>query len=390
MKQKCLFVGEKPALVEEFPAGKSHHVIFTASLRYCLKKNRMKKGIKILLHAGFWFYKFIWGTLMGGIMNNKTLEPLSYYFHPLVISELIIYPIIFYFNYFFIMPRYYKVGKIKKAWVAWILLLLAFVALRYGVEEVLYKYWLGISNYNPGTTIGYYTYDNLYFGGPLIVMSVLFWILDDNLKSQKEKYTLLEEKRAAQLSFLKNQVNPHFIFNTLNNIYSLVSSQSEKSLPAIEKLSQLMRYMYKDAEEDMVKLADEINYVTSYLDLQKIRLSDPAVLQYSIGGDMGNLKIAPLILIPFIENMFKHGVINNIKKPLSICISINANKLKMVTINYINTAKKDQSSGIGLKNVRSRLNLLYSGNYNLKELIRQDQYSSILEVNLEAALIKVS
>ncbi|CAN5555103.1 sensor histidine kinase [soil metagenome] len=344
----------------------------------------MKKGTKILLHVGFWFYKFVWGTLMGGLIFNKKLESLSYYFHPLVISELVLYPIIFYFNYFFIMPKFYKTGKTGKAWIAWVLLLLAFIAMRYGVEEILYKHWLGITNYSSDTTIVYYMYDNLYFGGPLIVMSILFWILDDNLKSQKERYALLDERRTAQLSFLKNQVNPHFIFNTLNNIYSLVSSNSEKSLPAIEKLSQLMRYMYKDAEGDLVMLTDELDYITSYLDLQRIRLSAPAILQYSVSENIGLQKIAPLILIPFIENMFKHGLINNVEKPLSINIELDKNKLRMETVNYINKADKDQSSGVGLKNVRNRLDLLYAGNYDLKETIGQDQYSIILQLNLDA------
>jgi LytS/YehU family sensor histidine kinase len=321
---------------------------------------------------------------MGGIVLNKKLEPLSYYFHPLAISLFFIFPIIFYFNYFFIMPKFYKTRKIAQAWIAWILLLFAFVLLRYGIEEVLYKHWLNITNYSSGTSAVYYLYDNLYYGGPLIVMSVLFWILDDNLKSQKEKYVLLEEKKSAQLSFLKNQVNPHFIFNTLNNIYSLVSSQSEKALPVIEKLSQLMRYMYKDAEGDKVLLKDEIEYVSSYLDLQRVRLSDAAVLQYSLPTDIGNQKIAPLILVPFIENMFKHGIINNASKPLIITIELEADCLTLNTSNFINTAEKDYSSGIGLQNVRKRLDLLYPNNYKLQELKEDDQYRTELEINLSA------
>lgn len=343
----------------------------------------MNKTAKILLHLGFWFYKFVWGTIMGSIMADKKLEPLSYYFHPLVISELIIFPAIFYINYLLIMPRFYKTGRMGLAWLSWILLFATFVIVRYSVEEVLFKHWLGITNYFEGTTAGYYIYDNLYFGGPLIVMSILFWILDDNLKSQKEKYTLLEEKKSAQLSFLKNQVNPHFIFNTLNNIYSLVSSKPEKALPVIEKLSQLMRYMYKDAEREMVSLVDEIGYVSSYLDLQKVRLNDSAVLQYTLPKDIAGQKIAPLILVPFIENMFKHGVINNIDKPLIIDIKLLGDTLTMRTSNYINSANKDQSSGVGLQNVRMRLDLLYSNRYKLIEKVIDNEYSSLLEVNLK-------
>lgn len=342
----------------------------------------MKRTAKILLHLSFWLYKFVWGPLVGGFLQNGKLQPLEYYFQPLALTSFFLYPVIFYFNYFFIMPRFYKKGERGKAWLSWILLMFTFILLRYGVEEVLYKHWLGFTNYSSGTTFIYYFYDNLYYGGPLIVMSILFWILDDNLKTQKERYTLLEEKKSAQLSFLKNQVNPHFIFNTLNNIYSLVSSGSDKALNSIEKLSQLMRYMYKDSEEEKVLLTDELNYISSFIDLQKIRLNDADILHYSVPENIGNLKIAPLVLIPFIENMFKHGIINNPAKPLEIKIDVQENKLHMETSNFINTSRKDEASGVGLVNVRKRLDLMYAGNYELKETVKNGKYCSELILNL--------
>lgn len=343
----------------------------------------MKKSLKILLHLGFWFYKFVWGPIMGGLLDGGKFEKLSYYFQPLTFSEFILYPATFYFNYFFIMPRFYKKGKTGKAWIAWILLMFGFTAARYGIEEVLYKHWFGITNYYPGTSAFYYIYDNLYIGGPLIVMSIMFWILDDNLKKQKERYSLLEEKKSAQLTFLKNQVNPHFIFNTLNNIYALVSSNSDKALPSIEKLSQLMRYMYKDSEEEMVNLDEELNYIKSFAELQKIRLNDPSILQMSVPESTGNYKIAPLILIPFIENMFKHGIINAADKPLKINIELSGSKLILTTSNYINNAVKDEASGVGLTNVHKRLELLYVGNYTLDQTSDGVQYQNKLILNLE-------
>lgn len=346
----------------------------------------MKKGFKILLHFSYWFYKFVWGTIMGGLLTNGKLQDLAYYFEPLAVSLFIICPVIFYFNYFFIMPRYYQNGKMGKAWISWILLLLGFAGIRYLVEEVLFKYWLNITNYSSDTTAIYYVYDNLYIGGPLIIMSVLFWVLDDNMKKQKEKYVLLEEKKSAQLSFLKNQVNPHFIFNTLNNIYSLVSSGSKKALTSIEKLSELMRYMYKDSEQAKVSLAEELGYINSYVDLQRIRLSDPAIINYQTPVNTGHHEIAPLLLIPFIENMFKHGNINSAEKPLQIKIEIKENKLCMTTCNYISNGVKDEASGVGLPNVRKRLELLYPGNYSLEEIIKDGQYFNNLVINLDAKI----
>jgi two-component system, LytTR family, sensor kinase len=262
------------------------------------------------------------------------------------------------------------------------LLLFSFITIRYLTQEVLFWHWLGIKNYFDGTSISYYAFDNIYYGSILIVMSTLFWILDDNLKSQKENMILQEEKKTAQLAFLKNQVNPHFIFNTLNNIYSLVSSKSDKALPSIEKLSQLMRYMYKESDATYVSLQNEIDYITSFIELQSIRLSNIESVQYHFEGNIGAQKIAPLLLIPFIENMFKHGILNQIEKPLQIDIEVNNNLLTLSTSNYINTLHKDLSSGIGLDNVKKRLLLLYPDLHHLKIETNENTYHINLQIQL--------
>jgi two-component system, LytTR family, sensor kinase len=342
----------------------------------------MKKWVKILMHAIFWFYTFAWRELIGAIFYSKQSVSLSYFLDPLALSHYILYPLTFYFNYFFILPRYYKKGKVALSWIGWISLLFSFIALRYLIQEVLFWHWLGIKNYSDGTSISYYIFDNLYYGGILIIMSTLFWILDDNIKSQKENLILLEEKKSAQLAFLKNQVNPHFIFNTLNNIYSLVSSKSDKALPSIEKLSQLMRYMYKDSDAPQVSLENEIDYITSFIDLQSIRLSNKESIQYSFSGNMGQYKIAPLLLIPFIENMFKHGILNQVEKPLQINIIIENGTLYLTTSNFINTLHKDEASGIGLDNVKKRLVLLYPDKHTLAIKTNENIYTTHLQIKL--------
>jgi two-component system, LytTR family, sensor kinase len=342
----------------------------------------MKKSLKILMHCLFWFYTFAWRELIGAMFYSKESVSLSYFLDPLALSHYILYPLTFYFNYFFILPRYYKKNKVAQSWVSWVLLLVSFIALRYLIQEVLFWHWLGIKNYNDGTTISYYIFDNLYYGGILIIMSTLFWILDDNIKSQKENLVLLEEKKTAQLTFLKNQVNPHFIFNTLNNIYSLVSSKSDKALPSIEKLSQLMRYMYKDGDAQQVSLQNEINYITNFIDLQSIRLGNKESIQYNFSGNMGQYKIAPLLLIPFIENMFKHGILNQVQKPLQINIDIKNDTLFLSTSNFINTLHKDEASGIGLDNVKKRLALLYPDKHTLKIEAKENIYTTNLQIKL--------
>jgi two-component system, LytTR family, sensor kinase len=334
------------------------------------------------MHACFWFYIFAWRELIGGLFSDKRNYNLAYFLDPLAISHYLLFPATFYFNYFYILPRFYKTRQIGNAWISWILLLLSFIFLRYLIQEVLFFHWLNIRNYTEGTSISYYIFDNIYYGGILIIMSTLFWILNDSISTQNEKMILLEEKKVAQLSFLKNQVNPHFIFNTLNNIYSLVSSGSDKALPSIEKLSQLMRYMYKDSEADFVSLQNEKNYLNSFIELQRIRLSNQHSVQYIFEGSITDQKIAPLILIPFIENMFKHGIINQVNKPLQIKIIVNDKTLQMHASNYINTLHKDEASGIGLQNVQKRLSLLYPNNHTLTITNNGEIYICSLQINL--------
>jgi two-component system, LytTR family, sensor kinase len=342
----------------------------------------MKKWVKIVLHTVFWLYMFAWQDIIAALFSTKSKFSISDIFHPVAVSHYILFPITFYFNYFFILPYFYKKNKIAQAWAGWILLLLFFIVIRYTVQEVLFLKWFGIQNYYPGTSMAYYFFDNIYYGGILIIMSVLFWVLDDNMKSQNEKIILLEEKKTAQLAFLKNQVNPHFIFNTLNNIYSLVSSKSDKALPSIEKLSQLMRYMYKDSDAAQVRLQSEIDYLTSFIDLQSIRLSHKESVQYNCTGNTGQQTIAPLLLIPFIENMFKHGILNHAEKPLQINVVVNNGTLQLTTANFINSLHKDAASGIGLDNVKKRLALLYPDKHTLSIEIKENIYTSNLQIKL--------
>ena len=123
----------------------------------------MKKGIKILLHIIYWFYTFAWSELVRGLFSTKEAHSIGYYFGPFSLSHYFLFPIIFYFNYFFVMPRFYKTNKIKQAWLGWVLLLGAFILLRYLIQEVLFLHWLGTKNYSDDTTITYYIFDNVYY-----------------------------------------------------------------------------------------------------------------------------------------------------------------------------------------------------------------------------------
>lgn len=174
------------------------------------------------------------------------------------------------------------------------------------------------------------------------------------------------DKANAELSFLKAQINPHFLFNTLNNIYSLAVTKNEHTAESIMKLSNIMRYVTDDISEDYVDLDSELECIRDYIDLQKLRLNSSTKVEVEVSGDTMNKKIAPLILMTFVENVFKHGISNHAPSEIIIRILVEANAIRFFTSNGIfNAAGKTERTGIGIANTRQRLEHLYPGKYNL-------------------------
>lgn len=176
-----------------------------------------------------------------------------------------------------------------------------------------------------------------------------------------------QEKLHAELMYLKAQINPHFLFNTLNNIYSLAVERSDKTPNAVLRLSDMMRYVISDAGKNFVPLQQELDYVRNYIELQLIRFGDAVDLNFKINGTAGNNKIAPLILIPFIENAFKYGVNAEVVSLINIRINILSNNLQMMVENskVKFTAALVERSGLGIANTKNRLQYLYAGKHEL-------------------------
>ena len=330
----------------------------------------MKKKYEIILHILYWLFYYAWGEISLTLFAQAHHFNVAKFFDPLWLAEYTVFMGTFYINYFFIMPRYFKKDKILQAWIGWILLVVFFVCLRYVLEEQLLYYWFKTSNYNRGVGIIYYAFDNSYYGINNIMMSIVIWGIVNWASLKRQLGAAMKEKKAAELSFLRQQVNPHFLFNTLNNIYSLVYHSSEKALPAILKLSELMRYMTKESSADKIELSKEIAYIKSFVELESLRVVGTASVELTIEGETDGVMIEPLLLIPFIENGFKHGVVSNAAHPFVITITVKRGELLLYTKNKINQHQKDTSSGIGLENVRKRLALLYPDKHTLH--VKQD------------------
>jgi two-component system, LytTR family, sensor histidine kinase AlgZ len=187
------------------------------------------------------------------------------------------------------------------------------------------------------------------------------------LKKQQEWMQAQKEKVIAELQLLKAQVHPHFLFNTLNNIYSFSLTNSPKTPGLILKLSSLLSYMLYDCKADQVLLAKEVEVMRDYVDLERERYGNKIEISWNIEGDIDKKYIAPLMLLPFLENAFKHGTSEQLEKPwLSFDLVVKSNMLKCKVANSKNEFVPVSESGIGIENVRKRLDFLYPEKHELK------------------------
>ena len=201
----------------------------------------------------------------------------------------------------------------------------------------------------------------------VLAASTLFRFLNDFMQEQAQRSRLENERLRAELSFLRSQISPHFMFNVLNSIVSLARKKSDLVEPAILQLSDLMRYMLYESDDRRVTLAKEIKYLNSYIDLQRLRFGDDINLQFSVDNQLPHQLLEPMLLIPFVENAFKHGV-GAVEDPLiEVSLRARGNRLDFRVVNKTDPAPpRITGQGIGLPNVQRRLNLLYPSTHQLR------------------------
>jgi two-component system LytT family sensor kinase len=230
-----------------------------------------------------------------------------------------------------------------------------------------------------------------YFPGSFVVFLLVFSIglciaiMQRWRMAERTKEEVQHEKTNTELSFLKSQVNPHFFFNTLNNIYSLAVVQSEKTAPTVMRLSSIMRYILTETQTDKVPLENEIDFVKNFIDLQLVRLTDKVKVNFHTEGDISNKQIAPLLFISFVENAFKYGVSTKEASEINILFKVEGNKIQFNVVNTIVKADNGilDTTGIGINNAKRRLELLYPGSHTLKVL----NDGNIFEVQLEITTV---
>jgi sensor histidine kinase YesM len=286
---------------------------------------------------------------------------------------------IFYFNYLYLIPKFFIT---KKYWLYFIFLLLAIatIAIPSGLlfyfsdfnTEILSKTTPTIDKIIPVILT------NGILLWLLSIISSILWTIYNRLKQTES------DRLTAQIASLKSQINPHFLFNTLNNIYATAIETSPKAADMVAKLSEMMRYTMKDIQQEYVLLEDEINYVNNFIELQKLRLDRSVSLEYKTLENVPFLQIAPMLLIPFIENAFKHGVNSEQKSHIKIELQMNKTELDLKVVNNkVDVQHLYEKSGLGIENTKHRLNLIYPANHLLVINDTEKDFSVTLHINLQ-------
>ena len=349
-----------------------------------IQKNRI---LQVTIHA------IVWGLIIGlplfffeeNFAGRRIIRYWDFFIIPFSLA------VVFYINYFYLIDKFLFKKQTYK-YLFWNLLLIIIVSM--GI-----RYWkdLNFINFPPPPEMVKMRprawYRDFFFltrdvfslflaaGLSVAIKMTSQWIESEN--TQKE----LEKRRAeAELKNLQNQLNPHFLFNTLNNIYSLIAFSPEKAQQAVHDLSKLLRYVLYENTGNYVPLEKELDFIRNYIELMRLRLSDKVKLDVSLPQASAGMNIAPLLFISLIENAFKHGVSNTCQSFVSICIEIVPQEKISCCIenSFFPKNEHDKSgSGIGLENLRRRLELLYPNSYLLHTEQTGDRYSTLLTLFLK-------
>jgi two-component system, LytTR family, sensor kinase len=315
----------------------------------------------------------------------------------------IINGIIFYINYLILVPKYFFSEQKHRYYLSVLLVLTVLYIVSDRSNEYIFKHVPGRDNteervrnnedrdqtgpHKPFSRPPFreihlfnFAFTSLF----LVFISVGMRVLERHSQTEKLQKELEKEKLNSELAFLKNQISPHFFFNTLNNIYSLISINAEDSQRAVLRLSKLMRYLLYDSEHGNTKLSNEIDFMNNYIDLMKLRMSNKISLSVAFPDEYDDINIPPLIFIPFIENAFKHGISYREKSFIDISMtSTNGSVLFRCVNSIVKNREPDESghSGIGLENVTKRLNLLFPGKHDIKINKSDNEFEVLLQIN---------
>ncbi|RYF26207.1 MAG: hypothetical protein EOO42_02085 [Flavobacteriales bacterium] len=345
----------------------------------------MNKKLFCYLHGGYWLLvlvQVLFVSLGTGVLGTRfDLQLFLNIVLPVKTLQVLCSVLFFYVNYLLLVPYALKRGSIAKYVLSLIACLVLFSPLYYLMEQIVYPL-MGWKSYELDLNFRSALMVTLGANFLNIVLGLLLSYLMDWRTIREEKEVAEKEQLKTELAFLKSQVNPHYLFNTINDIYSLAQQQLAEAPDALLKLSEVLRYMLRESDDPYVLLASEIDYLKNVIELQKIGHKGQAYINFEVQGAVNDQKIAPLILINFIENAFKHGVFKDKEFPIQISIVVNQHQLRFSLFNKVNTLKKDRTGGIGLANVQRRLALIYPDRHQLYINQQNGNFTVDLKISL--------
>ncbi len=289
--------------------------------------------------------------------------------------------IFFYVHNQFLFDRYILKGSISAYIIYVTIIILSFLAI-FGVSYFI-RGWLleKFSLYERPVEVRDVIRSAMWFF--LVLFAGIGIKLSDLWRQAERRARDIEnEHLRTELSFLHMQINPHFLFNSLNTIYGMSLKKSDNAPKAVLKLSQLLRYMIEETGHDMVPLEQEVTYLNNFIELQRMRSGPQLSVSFNVSGDINSASIAPMLLLPFVENAFKYGLTNSIDSPIQIDLVASKERIVFSVINRKFENMERHSSGIGIPNVERRLALLYPNKHELNIEDSGDSYSVKLKISL--------
>lgn len=334
----------------------------------------------VLIHFTGWVGFFIFNIIFSPEYHDN--KPLDIF--PRLLSTIEI-ALVFYLNYFYLIPKLFT--KKKFAFYIISILILAFLFVIIG-DAIFWLRHIQPLPFNASPRHHgpppFHPFMGLSIYFTVLVVSSAIRITQEWLKNERQKKELENDKLKAELASLKSQINPHFIFNVLNNICSLARKKSDKTEEVIIKLSQLLRYNLYNFEDDKVYLDEDIRYINDYIDIQKMRLQDNVKINFIVNGNTEGFRIEPLLFMPYIENAFKHGINNMTEYNIDILLEVNRGMVHFLIKNplFDFNRQNDKTAGTGLINASRRLEILYPAQHELMIISEKPDFIVDLTIRL--------
>lgn len=294
---------------------------------------------------------------------------------------------IYYLNFYVVCEYTIKKKYYFQFFVGVIVLIVIFGQIRYILEEVILYHFTGKHNYfEESRRFVFYTFDNSYYAIKGVLYSTLLYIFYNYSTNQNRVYQLELDYKKAELNFLKSQLEPHFLFNTLNTFYTELIDTQPNTAKDILRLCDLLRYVTYEAEQEMMPLKKEIKFIEDYIYLHRKRFEDTLCLEYHLEGTVDLQVVPSLVFIHFVENIFKHGIINDKQNPAKISIKVNPKEVIVTTENLISKSEKYNQNGIGKENLRRRLFAIYQENFVFQSETINEKFTTLLKLPLSKTL----